>query len=201
MPRTTLVAFAFAAALPFVQQPQQPQQPAQPPPQQPQQQPGTPAQHHEPPAADPKDVASVDAIVAALYDVISGPAGQKRDWNRMRSLFHPDAHLVVIVKLKDGNTRVIYLTAEDYVARSGPHLEADGFFEQEIARKTDTYGDLVQVFSTYTTKKTPADPQPFMRGINSIQLGRQQGRWYVLQIAWEAESDAGPLPAQYLPVK
>jgi hypothetical protein len=190
MPRPTLVAFAFAAALPFAQQPQQPSQ-----------QPGTPTQHHESPAADPKDTASVDAIVAALYDVISGPAGQKRDWNRMRSLFHPDAHLVPIVKGKDGSTRAVYLTVEDYVARSGPHLEADGFFEQEIARKTETFGDLVQVFSTYASKKTAADPQPFQRGINSIQLGRQQGRWYVLQIAWEAETDAGPLPAHYLPAK
>jgi len=192
MPRKTLAAFAFAAALPFAQQPQ-----PSPPPQQPQQ----PSPHHEPPTADPKDVASVDAIVAALYDVISGPAGQKRDWNRMRSLFHPDSHMAVILKLKDGSTRVVYLTVEDYVARSGPHLEAEGFFEQEIARKTDTFGDLVQVFSTYASKKAAADPQPFQRGINSIQLGRQQGRWYVLQIVWEAETDGGPLPAQYLPMK
>ncbi len=41
------------------------------------------------PTAKPSDVESVDAILKALYDVISGPAGQKRDWDRFRSLFLP----------------------------------------------------------------------------------------------------------------
>src|SRR5262245_50540251 len=174
MLRITLTALAFAAPLPFavlpvalLPVPQDPQPAA----------PAAPAQKPAPqsPAADPKDVASVDAIVAALYDVISGPAGKKRDWDRMRSLFHPDARLVPILKAKDGGTRALYLTVEDYVTRSGPHLEQDGFFEQQIARKVDTFGDLAHVFSTYASRRRADDKEPFMRGINSIQLGRQQG--------------------------
>ena len=44
--------------------------------------------------ADPKDVASIDAIMKAVYDVISGDAGKLRDWDRFRSLFHKDARLI-----------------------------------------------------------------------------------------------------------
>jgi hypothetical protein len=152
------------------------------------------------PAAKPADVASVDAIVKALYDVISGPAGQARDWARMRSLFHPDARMMPLVKAADGmQTRL--LTVDDYVRRSGPMLERDGFFEQEIARRADTFGHFAHVFSTYEARRKADDATPFLRGINSIQLVQQQGRWWVLHIVWEQERDAGPIPAQYLPAK
>lgn len=152
------------------------------------------------PAATPADVASIEALVAALYASISGAAGQARDWDRMRSLFHPDARLVPIVKTKDGmQTRV--LTVDDYVRRSGPMLERDGFFEQEIARRIEAFGDFAHVWSTYEGRRALTDEKPLLRGVNSIQLVRQGGRWHVLQILWEQEADAGPIPAQYLPAK
>ena len=150
--------------------------------------------------AEPKDVATPEAIVAALYDVISGPAGHKRDWDRMRSLFRPEARLVPMLKAREG-ARAALLTVEQYIQRSGPFLERDGFFEQEIARKTDVFGDFAHVWSTYEARKSKDNAQPFMRGINSIQIVRQDGRWWVLQILWEQEHDAGPIPAQYLPAK
>ncbi|MEZ5966802.1 MAG: DUF4440 domain-containing protein [Planctomycetota bacterium] len=146
------------------------------------------------------DVESVDAVVKALYDVISGPAGQARDWERMRSLFRPDARLVALVKAKEG-MRSLVLTVDDYVKRSGPMLERDGFFETEIARHTDAFGDMAQVFSTYEARRAAADAEPLMRGINSIQLVQQDGRWWVLHVLWEQERDAGPIPARYLPAK
>ncbi len=152
------------------------------------------------PVAVPADVASIEAITAALYASISGAAGQARDWDRMRSLFHPDARLVPMLKGKDGMATRL-LTVDDYVKRSGPMLERDGFFEQEIARKVEAFGDFAHVWSTYEGRRTLADEKPFLRGINSIQLVRQGGRWHVLQILWEQEADAGPIPAQYLPAK
>jgi hypothetical protein len=152
------------------------------------------------PVAAPADVASVDAVVKALYAVISGPAGQARDWQRMRSLFHPDGRMAAMVKSNDGMQPRL-LTVDDYVRRSGPVLERDGFFEQEIARHMDQFGHFAHVFSTYECRHKADDKEPFMRGINSIQLVQQEGRWWVLQILWEQERDAGPIPAQYLPGK
>ncbi|MFO1077255.1 MAG: cupin domain-containing protein [Planctomycetota bacterium] len=154
-----------------------------------------------PPAAAAADVASPEAIVQALYAVISGPAGAARDWERMRSLFHRTAKLVAIVKAGDGAPRALVMSPDDYIARSGPLLERDGFFEQEIHRRVDRLGDFANVWSTYEGRRQADDAEPFLRGINSIQLVHEQGRWFVLQVLWEQEHDAGPIPAQYLPAK
>lgn len=154
-----------------------------------------------PPAAKAEDVATPEAIVAALYDVISGPAGVARDWDRMRGLFHRAAKLVAIVKAGDGTPRTLVMSPDDYIARSGPMLERDGFFEQEIHRRIDRLGDFANVWSTYEGRHAAEDEQPFLRGINSIQLAREGDRWFVLQVLWQQEHDAGPIPAQYLPAK
>jgi hypothetical protein len=89
------------------------------------------------------------------------------------------------------------LTAEDYVERSGPVLERDGFHEQELVRRVDAYGNIAQVFSSYDARRKLGDPKPFMRGINSIQLFNDGSRWWVTSITWSQESPEHPLPAQF----
>ncbi|MCU0867620.1 MAG: hypothetical protein MUC36_27880 [Planctomycetes bacterium] len=190
--RVLACVFAFACTLlPSRQDPAAPAQPQDPAPK--------PAAAKQI-AADPADVASVDAIVKALYDVISGPAGQARNWNRLRSLCHPTAKLLPIVKTPQGS-RLVPLALDDYIQRSGPMLEQQGFFEQEIARRTETFGDFAHVWSTYAGRHALADAEPFLRGINSIQLVHQDRRWWVLHVLWQQEADAGPIPAEYLPAK
>lgn len=151
------------------------------------------------PAANPADVASEDAIITALYAVISGPPGQARDWDRLRSLFAPSARMVPIV-YRDGRPTTVVLTPDDYVARSGERLTRDGFTEREIARRTERFGNLVHVWSTYDGRFTaPGVTVPPVRGINSIQLVHDGTRWWILNIAWEAESATHQLPTKYLP--
>src|SRR5687767_10553028 len=150
------------------------------------------------PAANPADVASIDAIIAALYDVISGPAGDKRNWDRMRSLFVPGARLIPVAVPRDSAARPVILSVEDYIQRSGPALERNGFFEREIGRRTEVFGHIAHVFSTYDSKRTEADPQPFMRGINSIQLLNDGRRWWVVNIYWDSERPGQPIPPQYI---
>ncbi|MGZ8379848.1 MAG: DUF6265 family protein [Gemmatirosa sp.] len=150
------------------------------------------------PAARPADVASVDAILAALYDVISGPAGQKRDWDRMRSLFAPGARLIPTGRRPDGTFSMRSWTVDEYIANAGVGLETNGFFEREIGRRTETYGNVVHAFSSYDSKRTLADPQPFARGINSIQLWNDGKRWWVVTVFWEGERPDNPIPAQYI---
>lgn len=143
--------------------------------------------------ANPADVASVDAIMRAVYDVISGPAGQRRDWNRMRSLFASNARL-----MPHGSRGLRSGSVDDYITSSGPLLEQRGFVEREIARKVEQYGDIAHVFSTYEGRFSAGDPSP-IRGINSFQLVRHAGRWWVVSIMWQAETPQTPIPPQYLP--
>lgn len=150
------------------------------------------------PAARPADVASIDAILGALYDVISGPAGQKRDWDRMRSLFAPGGRLIPTGRRPDGTFNMRMWDVEQYITTAGAQLETNGFFEREIARRTERYGNVVHAFSTYESRRALADATPFARGINSIQLWNDGQRWWVVTVFWEGERPDNQIPAQYL---
>jgi hypothetical protein len=149
--------------------------------------------------ASPADVSTLDGIMKAVYDVISGDAGQKRDWNRFRSLFHRDARLIPSGKSpRTGNTGARAFTAEEYIKGSEPLMEKEGFFEREKARRVDMYGSLAQVFSTYESFHKPGDKQPFERGINAFQLLNDGKRWWVISIYWLGETPDNPIPKKYL---
>src|ERR1700683_3363497 len=150
------------------------------------------------PAAKPADVASPDAILAATYDVISGPAG-KADWDRFRSLFVPGARLIAVQKGKDGNLGARVFTPDDYITRGGPYLEKNGFFEREASPHADRYGNIMQIFSPYESRHDGKDAEPFARGINSFQLFFDGARWWVVTIFWQEETPDAPLPKEFLP--
>lgn len=151
-----------------------------------------------PPAANPADVRSIDAILAALYDVISGPAGP-RNWDRFRSLFAPGARLLP-TRPKPGGTGAdaIVLDVEGYIQRAGAFFQQNGFFEREVARRTEQWGNIAHAFSTYASYHAAGDTLPFSRGINSIQLLRDGDRWWVVTIYWDAERPGLSLPPHYL---
>ena len=162
--------------------------------------------------ANPADVASIDAIIAVAYDVISGPAGKKRDWDRMRSLFISSARLIPMavdaerndVDLAPGRVRPNgglapqMLDIEGFIARAEQAFEKTGFYEKEVARRVEQFGQIAHVWSTYESRHDPSDPVPFMRGINSIQLFNDGWRWWILSIYWQHETPQHPIPEKYL---
>jgi hypothetical protein len=116
----------------------------------------------------------------------------------MRALFAPGARLIPAVYRPDSVPTLRVLDLEQYIAQVGPRLEASGFFEREIARRTERYGGVTQVFSTYESRRAVADPAPFARGINSIQLFFDGKRWWIVTIFWEGERPSNPIPGAYL---
>ena len=150
------------------------------------------------PTANPADVASLDAILRATYDTISGPAGRQRDWNRFRSLFVSGARLAAVVPNHQGAFRTVVLSPEDYIRRDDPYFQKHGFFEREIARRTQRFAGMAQVFSTYESRHAADDPNPFERGINSFQLMNDGTRWWIVSIFWEGESPESLIPQEFL---
>ena len=150
------------------------------------------------PATGPRaaDTASPDAIVAALYEVISGPAGQARDWDRFRGLFAIGARLLPAAPKPDGSAPAA-LSPDDYMTRANDAL-LKGFFEQEVARRVEAFGTIMHVFSTYESRRAATDEKPFARGINSIQLMQHGGRWWIATVMWDQERPDSPIPAKYL---
>lgn len=156
------------------------------------------------PPADPADVATTQAILDAVYESISGPADEERDWDRFRSLMHPEARLMPMGMGADSVGVVQVWGVEDYVTyatrifRDAPIFQGKGFYEVESARRVEHYGLLAHVWSTYESRLDP-DEAPFAQGINSFQLTHDGDRWWVLSIAWQQETPAYPIPAPYLP--
>ncbi len=150
--------------------------------------------------ADAADVESVDAIIAAVYDVISGSAGEERDWDRMRSLFIPGARLIPTFRDSTGAWRHRVTSVDEWITGADRVLVQNGFFERELHRVAERYGNIVHLFSTYDSKRSP-EAEPFARGINSFQLLYDGSRWWVVTIFWQGESQDHPIPAEYLPTR
>ena len=142
---------------------------------------------------------TLDITISTLYDVISGEKGEARDWDLMKLLFHPDAKLIPSSKNNEGIYKARYMTVQDYIDTSGKWLVDNGFFEKEIHRVTNTFGNIAQIFSTYESFRSEKDTEPFMRGINSIQLLDDGERWWIINIYWTQESKENPIPEEYLP--
>jgi len=163
------------------------------PPRTPQQTPEKPA---APPVARPGDVDTIEHILAATYDVISGPPGP-RDWDRFRSLFYESARLIPSGRNDKGAVGARTLTPEDYAARGKEYFAKEGFFENPVASRVEVWDHIAHVWSTYESRHAKGE-KPFARGINSFQLMHDGSRWWVLTIYWEGEDAAHPLPEKYL---
>ncbi len=143
------------------------------------------------------DVSSVDKIIAALYEVISGEAGAPRDWDRFQYLFGKDAKLIPTTKNAEGNLQYRTMTPAEYITMFTSRIPT-GFFEKELHKEINEFGSVVHSFSTYVTSLT-ANGLATNRGINSIQLFKDKDRYYIVNIFWCAESMGFPLPEKYLP--
>jgi hypothetical protein len=160
-----------------------------------------PATPTTPTAADPADVESIDAIMAAVYDVISGEAGEARDWDRFMSLFISEARLIASGRNPQGDHGYQVMTPRQFVDGPGGWMVENGFFEDEAYQVTERWADIAHVFSSYNSYRTAADMEAgnhFQRGINSFQLMYDGERWWVVSIFWEGEAPDRPIPDEYL---
>jgi hypothetical protein len=165
---------------------------------------GSIASHPDWPVAKPEDVKSIEAIIAAVYECISGPAGKARDWERFRSLMLPDGRLMAIREPRSTDAKVAHndtapMSVDAYVARANTGMVTSGFFERAIANKVEAYANMAEVWSTYESRRNKDDAKPFARGINSFQLMKDGDRYWIVQIFWDAERPDTPIPVKYLP--
>jgi hypothetical protein len=147
------------------------------------------------PSPRPEDVQSKESLLAAIYDVISGPAGD-RDWKRFRSLFLPEARFIRTAEQAEGTVDVRVLSVDDFIKASGDYFAKEGFYESAIANRVESFGHITQVFSSYESRHAPGE-KPFARGINSIQLLNDGKRWWVATILWDSERPNNPLPPDF----
>ncbi|MBA2746153.1 MAG: peptidase M61 [Flavisolibacter sp.] len=153
----------------------------------------------ETPVAKPADVATIDAIVQSLYDVISGPAGP-RDWQRFNSLFLPDGKMGAVLPSPAGQSSFVSFSPDQYKKMNASTFTQSGFYEEELGRSTRQFGNISVVESAYQYRFTPGG-QVMQRGINYITLVKSAGRWWISTIFWQDENEANPIPASLITKK
>jgi hypothetical protein len=129
------------------------------------------------------DVTTLDTIIHAMYEVISGPAAEPRDWKRFRNLYLPGARLIPVISIPGEPARPRLLSPEEYIQRVEPIFATEDFWELEVQRKTETFGPIAHVLSSYESRRAPDGPA-FKRGSNSIQLIFDDSRWWIVSVMW-----------------
>jgi hypothetical protein len=163
----------------------------------------TPAAPARPRAASvPATNATVDSVIAALYESVSHGNDAEPNWNLMREVFLPVGQLIPPKRPQEDRFTVLDVDGfQERVRKGAAAAKAKGdptsFFEKEVARQTDCFGNVCQLFSTYEARRDPSDAKPFVSGINSIQLVRDETGWHVASIVWDVERPDNPIPSQY----
>lgn len=147
--------------------------------------------------ANLEDISTIDGIINAYYEVVSGPAGQPRDWARDSTLHLPGAQVLIVRNDEDGNTTPKMMSLADY-HQSSAGISQSGFFEYEIHRETMQHGSIAHVWSTYEWRRTKSGPVGG-RGINSIQLIYDGKRWWITSWMFDGRTNAPEVPDKYLP--
>jgi hypothetical protein len=138
---------------------------------------------------------TLDELIKALDEAVSGPGNKDRAC--LRDLLLPEARLTPIRKAEDGSFAPRLLTVDDWinaVAKRG----STAFYERQVKVQSETYGHFASLWSTYEIRDTP-DGKATVMGINSVQAVNDGKRWRVVNILWEADTTAGPVPKKYLP--
>jgi hypothetical protein len=142
----------------------------------------------------PEDVGTIDGIIKAFYDVISGPAGTPRQWQRDSTLYIPRVRFVAM-DVREGRPVAAVMDHAEFVGRYNAAFVDRGFFEREIHRVTKRFGNIAHVFSTYEYRATEKGPVQG-RGVNSIQLFWDGARWWIASATWDDERPDNPIPAE-----
>jgi hypothetical protein len=140
------------------------------------------------------DREAIGAAVDEMYAMISGPKGP-RDWSRQANCFHPEARQIRTWIGADGRADCRIMTLDDYARDTTPFFAANDFYEVEIARRIDLFGNIAHVWSAYEARTAPGDAAPERRGINSIQLFKDPDLgWRIVAMLWDNEREGVALP-------
>ena len=150
-------------------------------------------------AARPEDVASIEAIVKASYETISGGVGVPRQWGRDESLFDPNVRFVSVERDPNSGAIVTTITThQEFVDEADGFTVKEGFTERELGRKIERYGNVATVLSSYEGKNASTG-KVITRGVNIFQLYFDGKRWWILSMVWDQETPANPIPPELLP--
>ena len=143
------------------------------------------------------DTSSIQGILDAYYDCISGPIGETRDLDRLKSLFHPEGRLIYSYwNSQSGEANLMVFNSIDEFIPKLDYLDKKGFYEHEVSNIIHSFSSVTQVFSTYQFRAEDKSIQG--RGITSYDLFYDGSRYWILSMYWTAENNQYKVPPVYL---
>ena len=150
-------------------------------------------------APRPEDVSTIDGMIKAYYEIVSGPAGQPRQWDRDATLYIPNVRFVIISEDATGKATAESMTHQEFVDTSEASIGGKAFYEHEVHRITQRAGNIAHVFSTAERSSSP-DGKVEGRGIDSLELFWDGKRWWITAAnLWDINTTKHPLPPEFLP--
>lgn len=140
------------------------------------------------------DVKTIDALMRASYEVVSGEKGAPRQWERDNYLHHPKA----VYSFYDKRVGQQTMTLDEFHAETDTMVFDTDFYEEEIHREVKLFGNIAHVWSTYETRLEKNGPVA-RRGINSVQLVFENDRWYIISWTFFGETELDKIPKTFLP--
>jgi len=126
---------------------------------------------------------SISDLLDRLYAVISFEEGSEPNWQGLQELFSTHARITRITpEGTDFMDRSSFLDMTRHLVEIGAYTS---FYEFEVARTIEQFGDMAQVWSFYETRRNRDARGALSSGINSIQLIRDKGTWRVLGLLWD----------------
>ncbi len=143
-----------------------------------------------------KEFETAEGVVSEIYKTVTFEPGQTPDWEKVRSMFLDNA-VVVLRTSREGST-VFSVPGfiDDFVnfIEKSPAKQA-GFSEKIIRMKPLIFGDIAHILVLYEVH-IPGTPRPPQQGVDSFQLVKKNGRWWIIAIANEIPGPNRPLPTE-----
>ena len=143
--------------------------------------------------ANLNDVSTVDGVMNAYYESVSGHPGQ-RDVARILSLYMPGGK----INIRMEGDKPVHNLIEDVIKTEQFLTISEDFFEREISRDEQRFGDMVNVISTYGISDAMENKNYRARGVTIFQLYYDNDRWWILSSMYQREIPGRPLPAKLL---
>ena len=136
--------------------------------------------------ADSLEVTSITTIITAVYDLISGPAGE-RNWTKFKFLCLPNASFVSTKQTLEGKQEYFQGNIDDYIKLIDPVLKKSDYYENEVERNVQTSDNIANVFSSFESTLFTTTGIVNQRGTNSFQLIYKNERWWIANVLWKNE--------------
>lgn len=141
---------------------------------------------------------TIEAVIDASLQALSGPVGAPRDWARYLRLFDPAARLVSTSINDQGETVITRWDLDSYETDADDYLVKTGFEDRKLACVPTRFGNVAAVRCSFEGLEQSKIVE---RGVAMYQLYNDGERWWITSVVWDRERPGNLIPSEFLQEK